>query len=65
MNGFEPDFWLGSWHARWEGGLGTDGDTGRTPPRTGCPLLRMRIAGKQATMRAVCHTGRLDPAGEV
>jgi hypothetical protein len=24
MNGSELDFWLGSWHARWEGGEGTN-----------------------------------------
>ncbi len=24
MNGTELDFWLGSWHARWEGGEGTN-----------------------------------------
>jgi len=24
MNGFELDFWLGSWHARWNGGEGTN-----------------------------------------
>ena len=24
MNGSELDFWLGSWHARWDGGKGTN-----------------------------------------
>jgi len=28
MNGFELDYWLGSWHARWNGGEGTNTITG-------------------------------------